>query len=133
MKNQESSTAARPENYLCMIILRLTRRWHWSTKLNYGCFSKSLVLHKKIENKLRWREDIRWLEWNTEHTRGSKDRSVSEKTSIKWTTQVNKSDNESDRILWDPIIRRKSYRNPGDDSRDGSVVLDPIGSHSKIR
>ncbi len=48
-------------------------------------------------------------------------------------TQVNKSDNESDRILWDPTIRRKSYRNPGDDPRDGSVVLDPIGSHSKIR
>ncbi len=48
-------------------------------------------------------------------------------------TQVNKSDNESDRILWDPTIRRKSYRNPGDDPRDGSVVLDPIGSPSKIR
>jgi len=43
--------------------------------------------------------------------------------------QVNKSDNESDRILWDPTIRRKSYRNPGDNPRDGSVVLDPIGSH----
>ncbi len=53
--------------------------------------------------------------------------------SIDRYTQVNKSDNESDRILWDPTIRRKSYRNPGDDPRDGSVVLDPIGSHSKIR
>ncbi len=48
-------------------------------------------------------------------------------------SQVNKSDNESDRILWDPTIRRKYNRNPGDDLRDGSVVLDPIGSHSKIR
>jgi hypothetical protein len=48
-------------------------------------------------------------------------------------THVNKSNNESDRILWDPTIRRKTYRNPGDDPRDGSVVLDPIGSHSKIR
>ncbi len=48
-------------------------------------------------------------------------------------SQKNKFDNESDRILWDPTIRRKSYRNPGDDPRDGSVVLDPIGSHSKIR
>ncbi len=34
--------------------------------------------------------------------------------------------NESDRILWDPTIRRKSYRNLGDDPRDGSVLLDPI-------
>jgi hypothetical protein len=51
----------------------------------------------------------------------------------KCTSQVNKSDNESDRILWDPTIRRKSYRNPGDDPRDGSLVLDPMGSHSKIR
>jgi hypothetical protein len=37
---------------------------------------------------------------------------------------VNKSDNESDRILWDPTILRKSYRNPGEDPRDGSVALD---------
>ncbi len=44
-------------------------------------------------------------------------------------TQVNKSG----RILWDPAIRGKSYRNPGDHRREGSVVLDPIGSHSKIR
>jgi hypothetical protein len=42
-------------------------------------------------------------------------------------SQVNKSDYQSDRILWDPTIRRKSYRNSGDDPRDGSVVLDPIG------
>ncbi len=44
------------------------------------------------------------------------------------STQLNKFDNESDRTLWDPTIRRKSDRNPGDDPRDGSVVLDPIES-----
>jgi hypothetical protein len=47
--------------------------------------------------------------------------------------QVNQSDNESDRILLNPTIRRKSYRNSGHDPRDGSIVLDPIGSDSKIR
>ncbi len=32
-----------------------------------------------------------------------------------------------------PMIRQKSDRNPGDDPTNGSVVLDPIGSYSRIR
>ncbi len=32
-----------------------------------------------------------------------------------------------------PMIRQKSDKNPGDDLTDGSVVLDPIASYSKIR
>jgi len=32
-----------------------------------------------------------------------------------------------------PMIRQKSDRNPGGDPTDGSVVLDPIGSYSRIR
>jgi hypothetical protein len=36
-------------------------------------------------------------------------------------------------IFPNPMIRQKSDRNPGDDPTDGSVVLDPIGSYSRIR
>ncbi len=36
-------------------------------------------------------------------------------------------------IFPNPMIRQKSDRNPGDDPTDGSVVLDSIGSYSRIR
>jgi hypothetical protein len=60
------------------------------------------------------------------------------------TIPLNPGDSIRYRIRWDAIqnrsessqnqmIRQKSDRNPGDDPTDGSVVLDPIGSYSRIR
>jgi hypothetical protein len=34
---------------------------------------------------------------------------------------------------YNPIIRQKSDRNPGDDPREGSVVLDPTVRLNRIR
>jgi hypothetical protein len=42
-------------------------------------------------------------------------------------------DTEPIGIFPNPMIRQKSDRNPGDDPTDGSVVLDPIGSYTRIR
>jgi hypothetical protein len=47
---------------------------------------------------------------------------------IRWDAIQNRSESSQN-----PMIRQKSDRNPGDDPTDGSVVLDPIGSYSRIR
>jgi hypothetical protein len=47
---------------------------------------------------------------------------------IQWDTILNRSESSHN-----PMIRQKSDRNPGDDPTDGSVVLDPIVSYSKIQ